>query len=143
MFHACDLSSFIHPYSLRFTIPALETKFIQRKNERIHELTESKIFIAVLCVIQTVIAVYYAIENHQAGDMKNCWGMVIGIIVGNFAFITEYVIHCFDDLRSLRGFPITFAGYFLSFYLSSIYMDFPSVDLAYFFLPLYLLSVFP
>ncbi len=133
MFHKGDISNFTRPYSLRFTLPALESMFIQRKNERAHELTMTKIFIAMFCVVQALVTGYYAVYYYTSGEIGRFWVTICDTAIGISALITEYVTHQFDKLKGLRGFPLTLAGFFLSFHFSSLYREVPSATLEYFF----------
>ncbi len=137
MFHKDDLSNFLYPCSLQFKLPALERKFIQMKEERIHELTLSKVILLVFAIVQSLVMGLYAISYYIAGNMTYFWATVSDTMIGIFGLAIEFASHRFNHLRKLRGFPTAIGGFFLGLHFSSVYMDIPSVILEYFFLHMF------
>ncbi len=81
MLHKGQFSDFIHPFTLKFTLPSLEARLDKSQEQRVALLGSHKIVILILAVIQMIIMILAAFYQRSTGNVNLANSIIADTIV--------------------------------------------------------------
>ena len=107
MFHKAKFEDYVDGFWLEFKNKELEDKVLHAREEQSMQMNMFKLFVALFGSFMSILIIYMAFVYFSTGDHKNAWLMITCVIIGDVGIGFEFVVHKFDCMKYIRGYPVT------------------------------------
>lgn len=105
MFKDANFLDSINHVTLKFKDPDIEERYNSTRLKNLNWINSGKIMIAINTVISSAFFSYVIYMYDQAGNPEAARSSINAVIVILFSCIAEFLLHCFQFLHFLGGFP--------------------------------------